>query len=187
MQADAGSENVVYLVDASSSMLQTAGIKGVEVRDSEDRSPSTPRHQKEGLRKSIRSQGYLEEDTYMDLALKVIREILKQHVIGSPKDQMAVIFYNAVSPFQRLLVLILILIVTTAGCCIHAGCCIRNKHTQALRSRHSRSQPVVTHCSVKRRTAATSPTSISSMSWRGQQPSASRRWKCFKVNEPLHI
>ena len=102
MQADAGSENVVYLVDASTSMLQTAGIKDIEVRDSEGCNSSTARHQKEGLMKSIRSQGCSEDDIHMDLALKVIREMLKQHVIGSPKDQMAVIFYNAVSPYQIL-------------------------------------------------------------------------------------
>lgn len=38
-----------------------------------------------------------DSDTFMDLAVKAIQEIMKQHVVGSPKDQMAVVFYGAVS------------------------------------------------------------------------------------------
>lgn len=41
-------------------------------------------------------QGYRKEDTYMDVALKAIQELMKQHIIGNPKDRMAVIFYAAV-------------------------------------------------------------------------------------------
>ena len=33
----------------------------------------------------------------MDLALKSMQELMKQHIIGNPKDRMAVIFYAAVS------------------------------------------------------------------------------------------
>ena len=42
-------------------------------------------------------QGYSPEDTYMDLALKSMQELMKQHIIGNPKDRMAVVFYAAVS------------------------------------------------------------------------------------------
>ena len=45
-------------------------------------------------------QGYTPNDTYMDLALKSMQELMKQHIIGNPKDRMAVVFYAAVSLCQ---------------------------------------------------------------------------------------
>ncbi len=33
----------------------------------------------------------------MDVALKSMQELMKQHIIGNPKDRMAVVFYAAVS------------------------------------------------------------------------------------------
>ena len=89
-------------------------------------------NRKEGLKKSIPSQGYSEDDSYMDLALKVIREFLKQHVIGSPRDQMAIIFYNAVSPFQRRCA---ITSIATAAYHTHAGCKVRYTNTFFLTPR----------------------------------------------------
>jgi hypothetical protein len=41
-------------------------------------------------------QGFLPEDTFMDVALKSLKELMKQHIIGNPKNKMAICFYDAV-------------------------------------------------------------------------------------------
>lgn len=43
-------------------------------------------------------QGFEPSDTYMDVALKVVRELMKQHIVSSPKDLMGLVFYGAVTP-----------------------------------------------------------------------------------------
>lgn len=44
-------------------------------------------------------QGFSPSDTWFDISVRVAREIMKSHIIGSASDKMAVIFYGTVNLF----------------------------------------------------------------------------------------
>ena len=55
-----------------------------------------PRSRQSPLLSSGLSQGYESKDTWLEISLKVVSGLLKQHIISSPTDSMALVFYNTV-------------------------------------------------------------------------------------------
>ena len=104
-QAVSSYEHIVFLVDAGRGMLAKAGVKNVEVRCPYNlfyRRRTCWLRASCDLRAECQTklhvlQGFTPDDTFMDLALKSMEELMKHHIISNPKNSMAVSFYGTVS------------------------------------------------------------------------------------------
>lgn len=46
-------------------------------------------------------QGYDPDDTWLEIALKIIKGLFKEHIICSPSDSLALVFFGTVRPLAR--------------------------------------------------------------------------------------